>query len=350
MNGTKKMSKNNIVLITGGLGFIGSNIAKILIKKKIASKCILLDAFSVYIDPIRSNYRDLRRYRFSTMIDNKEYKASKTKNIIVERGDCEDYKIIYKILDKYKPKIIFHTAGVPVARVNNPTASEFRKGSVDTTTNILECVDFFQKNTSFKLDRFLYISSSMVYGDFAKDKVSEKDKLNPKELYGTMKLAGEITTKGLCAYYNIPYTIIRPSAVYGPTDMNLRVTQYFIEKALMGEKLVIHGKEEKLDFTFVEDLVEGCILAARSKNGINNIFNITYGKARTLYEYVKVLSKYFKNLKYSFKKRDKLRPKRGTLSIAKAKLLLNYKPRYNLEEGTKKYMEFFKSYKKETKP
>ena len=103
---------------------------------------------------------------------------------------------------------------------------------------------------------------------------SENDQLNPKELYGTMKLAGEITTKGLCTFYNIPYTIIRPSAVYGPTDMNQRVTQYFIEKALAGDKLSIHGKNEKLDFTFVEDLAEGCILAARSKKGINQIFNM----------------------------------------------------------------------------
>jgi len=345
MNGTKKMSKSSNVLITGGMGFIGSNIAKILIKKKIASKCILLDSFSVYVDPLRGNYNELRKDRFVNLIEMKEYKASKTKNIVIERGDANDFKLIYKILNKYKPKIIFHTAGIPIARVTNPNANEFKRGSVDTTTNILECVNFFQNNTKFKLNRFLYISSSMVYGDFKKNKVSEKDKLNPKELYGTMKLAGEIVTQGLGTSYNIPYSIIRPSAVYGPTDMNFRVTQYFIEKALLGEKLVIHGKEEKLDFTFVEDLAEGCILAARSKKGINNVFNITYGKAQTIHKYVKILSKYIKNIKFVFKKRDKSRPKRGTLSIAKARSLLNYKPKYSLEKGTKIYLDFVKTKK-----
>ena len=80
-----------------------------------------------------------------------------------------------------------------------------------------------------------------------------------------MKLAGEIITKGMCKQYNIPYTIIRPSAAYGPTDMNQRVTQYFIEKAMAGEELTIHGKDEKLDFTYIEDLVDGCILAAKAK-------------------------------------------------------------------------------------
>ena len=185
----------------------------------------------------------------------------------------------------------------------------------------------------------------MVYGDFKKNTVTEDDNLNPKEVYGTMKLAGEIVTKGLCKFYNIPYTIIRPSAVYGPTDMNNRVSQIFIEKALRGQKINIQGKNEKLDFTFVEDLANGCILAATRKGGQNSIFNITYGKGESLYKFVKILSRYVKNLKFKIKKRDSFRPKRGTLSINKARRLLNYKPHYNLERGIKKYIEFIESIK-----
>ena len=180
----------------------------------------------------------------------------------------------------------------------------------------------------------------MVYGDFKKNKVSETNKLSPKEIYGTMKLSGEIVTRGLCKFYNIPFTIIRPSAVYGPTDMNNRVSQIFIEKAQKGQTIKIHGKDEKLDFTFVEDLANGCILAATKKNGVNETFNITYGKAETLYKFVMILSKHFKKLKYKIEKRDNFRPKRGTLSINKAKRLLNYKPIYNLEKGIKKYLNF----------
>lgn len=335
MNGIKKMSKNDKILITGGLGFIGSHLAKIIIEKKIASKCILLDSFGGFINPIKDSFMDYRKHRF---VDNK--------NIIIERGNAGDFRLIYKILDKYKPKIIFHASAVPLAKLDNISASECRRGSVDTTTNILECINFFQSKKRFKLNRFLYFSSSMVYGDFKKSKVSEKEQLNPKEIYGTMKLAGEIVTKGLCNFYKIPYTIIRPSAVYGPTDMNQRVTQIFLEKALKGEQLKIQGKDEKLDFTFVEDLAEGCVLAARSKKAENNIFNITFGKAQTLYKYVKILSKYFKDLKFSVEERDHLRPKRGTLSIKKAQLLLKYKPKYNLEKGMKKYIEFTRSLRK----
>ncbi len=316
-------------LVTGGLGFIGSNLVKILLKRKIVSRCIILDSFTGFINPLKDNFSDLRKYRFK-----------EKKNIIIERGDAKDFRLIYKILNLYKPKLIFHTAAIPLSKIENLNANESKMGSVDTTTNILECINFFQNKKKYKINRFVYISSSMVYGDFKKNKVSEIDKLSPKEIYGTMKLGGEIVTKGLCKFYNIPFTIIRPSAVYGPTDMNNRVSQIFIEKAQKGQTIKIQGKDEKLDFTFVEDLANGCILAATKKNGVNETFNITYGKAETLYKFVKVLSKHFRKLKYKIEKRDSFRPKRGTLSINKAKRLLNYKPIYNLEKGIKKYLDF----------
>ena len=316
-------------LVTGGLGFIGSNLVNILLKKKIAQRCILLDSFVSFVNPLKDNFSDLRKYRFN---DNK--------NIIVERGDAKDFRLIYKILDLYRPNLIFHTAAIPLAKIDNLNANESKIGSIDTTTNILECVNFFKNKKKYKIDRFVYLSSSMVYGDFKKNKVSEIDKLNPKEIYGTMKLAGEIVTRGLCKFYNIPFSIIRPSAVYGPTDMNNRVSQIFIQKALKGQIIKIQGKNEKLDFTFVEDLANGCILAATKNNGKNMTFNITYGKSETLLNFVKPLSKHFKTLKYKIEKRDKFRPKRGTLSISKAKRLLNYKPKYNLQKGIKKYIDF----------
>ena len=77
--------------------------------------------------------------------------------------------------------------------------------------------------------------SSMVYGNLKGDFFTEESKTEPVEIYGTMKLAGEIVTKGL-QVSRTPFTIIRPSAVYGPTDMNRRVVQIFIEKAI-NEKL-----------------------------------------------------------------------------------------------------------------
>jgi nucleoside-diphosphate-sugar epimerase len=182
----------------------------------------------------------------------------------------------------------------------------------------------------------------MIYGDFKSNIVSENTKANPKEIYGTMKLAGEVITTGLCGYYNIDYTSIRPSAVYGPTDMNQRVSQIFIEKAIKGEKIFIQGKDEKLDFTYIQDLVNGVILASTNKKGANETFNITNGKGRTLFEFVKILKNYFSDLEYEVVERDSFRPKRGTLSIKKAKNLLGYNPKFTIEKGIKNYLNYLK--------
>ena len=127
--------------------------------------------------------------------------------------------------------------------------------------------------------------------------------------------------------------------------MNERVTQFLLLKAINNGILEIHGKDEKLDFTYVEDLAEGTIKAAFNKNGENETFNITTGSGRTILSYAKILKKYFKKLRFKIVSRDKTRPKRGTLSISKAKRLIKYKPKFNLEKGTTRYIDFVKNLK-----
>ncbi len=322
-------------LITGGLGFIGSNLAKQLLKRKVVKKCILLDVFAGYVNPTKQGFQDYRKFRFSDL-----------KNVEIIRGDAKDYRTVLNILTKSNPKYIFHTAAVPLAKIDNLNAKETKEGSIDTTVNILECLNEFQKKNKINLKRFVYISSSMVYGNFKKKTASENDICEPIELYGTMKLSGEVITKGLCKFFKIPFSIIRPSAVYGPTDMNNRVSQIFIEKALEGKNIKIQGVKESLDFTYVDDLVNGIILSATKDKGLNQIFNITRGKAEKLITFVKILSKYIGNIKFHVTDRDSFRPKRGTLSVKKAKNLLGFKSKFSLEDGLKNYLDFLDKFKK----
>ncbi len=307
------------ILVTGGRGFIGQFLCARLIKSKFCNKIICFDS--------SSNFAKNQK-----LIDKKN---SKIKFI---RGDIEDPSSVEYTIRKYKPYIIFHLAGVSVARTENLTFFYAKKGPIDGTQNIIQSLkNLNHKKFGFK--KFIFFSSSMVYGNFLKSKAIETHKTSPNGIYGITKKIGEEIITNLCREYQINYSIIRPSAVYGPNDPNKRVSQIFIEKAIKGKKIQIFSVNEKLDFTYVEDLVNGAILVAKSKRANGQIFNLTYGNSKSLVEFVKILKKRFPNLKYSFKKKIKPISKRGTLSIQKAKKLLGYKPKYDLNKGINKIID-----------
>jgi nucleoside-diphosphate-sugar epimerase len=320
-------------LITGGMGFIGSYIAQCLIDRKSVDKIVLLDHYGRYVDSTREEFIDYRKYRIRNIKN----------DIIIERGEARYYFILDNILKKYKPKYIFHLAALPMAKIGNLNVQEAFEGTVLSTSILLEIIGKMANENQYRPKKFVYASSSMVYGDFLYSPADEDHLTNPKDPYGTMKLAGENVTRGLSNYFGIKYSIIRPSAVYGPTDMNKRVSQIFIEKAIKNEKIVIEGENEALDFTFVKDVAKGFVLAAENEAAESEVFNITHGKAHTLLEYVLILKRYFKNLQYEIVERDSFRPKRGTLSIEKARNLLGYEPEYDLEKGIAEYYDFLKA-------
>ena len=134
--------------------------------------------------------------------------------------------------------------------------------------------------------------------------------------------------------FDLPYTIVRPSALYGERCVSRRVGQIFIENAIQGKDIIINGNgEEKLDFTYIEDLIEGISNCCYTEGAINQTFNITYGKSRKINELLNILKSEFSNLKVVYKEREKFMPERGTLSINKAKKLINYRSKNSIEEG-----------------
>ena len=323
------------VLITGGLGFIGTHIAQEMIKENLVGKVVLLDHYGGFVNPLRSDFQDYRKFRLEGIED----------KVIIERGETRNSIIMTNLIDKYRPDYIIHTAALPLAKIDNLNAVEAREGSVDSTAGILEIINYFKLKDGYCPLKFTYFSSSMVYGDFQSEIATEEHQKKPKEVYGTMKLTGEIVARGLADFYGIPYTIVRPSAVYGPTDMNRRVSQIFIEKAFNKEKITVHGEDEKLDFTYIKDIAHGAILATVKDEAIGEDFNITHGKAHTLLDYVECLKFHFPDLNYEILPRDSFRPKRGTLSIEKARTLIGYNPKYSLKEGINEYVEFIRKNK-----
>ena len=310
------------VLLTGGIGFVASHICRELIKQ--GYQPVIVDAFIRYISPLKEKTTVNFQERFDGIID----------KVIIERGFAHHFDTMYDIILRHQPAYIIHLAGLPLAKLPNLNVNEAKEGSIDATMNILSIVNkIHQQDKSYKLKRFVYTSSSMVYGNFSKDVVDETESTDPIEIYGTMKLGGEIVTKGLCRCFGINYAIVRPSAVYGALDNNYRVTQIFIENAFFGKDINVNGKDERLDFTYVEDLASGFVLAMITPDAINQTFNITGGDGRTLLEFAEIVKTYFPATKINVTERDAYRPKRGTLDISKARRLLAYSPQYHIEDG-----------------
>ncbi len=321
--------------ITGGEGFIGYHICKMLLKEK-DNLVITYDAQKHYIPLDKSNWMFYQMYRVKTL---------QNENLIRIRGDTTDRGLLKEKLEEFQPNIVIHLAALPIANISHKYPEEARRNILDGTITLLDVL----REATFDFDRFVYTSSSMVYGDFLRDEngeiipAKEDQVCNPIGLYGAMKLAGEFVTKAYHKRFKILYTIVRPSAVYGPTDCNRRVTEIFVRNALWGKELVLdNGGLHKLDFSHVEDVAKGFILAANLNKGVNETFNITRGEGRSIKKLAEITASLVPDTRLVVKKTDVYRPNRGALNIDKAKKLLGYNPKYSLENGMKKYVEFVK--------
>ena len=192
------------------------------------------------------------------------------------------------------------------------------------------------------IKKFVYISSSMVYGDFV-DGTKEDGKTKPKNIYGEAKLTGERMVKLFAKRDGLNYSIVRASGVYGPGDMPDRVVSKFFEKAMKNETITLHNGENKVDFTYRQDAARGIILAALSSVA-NVSFNITAGHAtslRTLAE--KIIKMTGSESDIEDIGNHKLYPMRGTLDISRAKDLLGYQPEFTLDEGLHSYYDWLQN-------
>lgn len=325
------MNKDEIkkILITGGAGFLGFYIAKKLLEY--GHEVVIYDAFLNFIPTQESHYHLHLKERLKHLHD----------KVKIIKGDIRDKEFLKKTLREEKPEIIIHLAGIPIASASNQFFDDAIQTNLNGTINLLEAI----RNCS-AVKRLVYTSSSFVYGDFKYEPADEEHPTNPIDIYGATKLAGEKLVKSFTNKFKVEHTIIRPSAVYGPTDANKRIGQIFIESAIKGELLTLHdGGEGKLDFTFVEDTAQGFVLASLSPQAKNETFNITRGEGRKIVELVEILKKYIPNIKTIIKEPEERRPNRGALDISKAKKLLGYNPTHSLEDGIKKYIKYIKQTK-----
>jgi nucleoside-diphosphate-sugar epimerase len=307
-------------LVTGGHGLIGHNVVQRLQAQ---------DEEVAVVDT-HTTYGIIPQAEIGYLIDErvKKLKPHKHHNQCITDG----YEIDW-IVAKEQPEVIVHCASFPRQKVVNANpgwgADVMMKGLI----NLLESAK------KHNVRRFVYISSSMVYGDF-EDQVLEDDPCAPQGQYGIMKLAGEWLVKDYARRTGMEYVIIRPSAVYGPLDVEDRVVAKFMLQAMRGDVLRVNGASETLDFTYVDDAADGIVAAATRIMCKNMVFNITKSHSVTLLEAAEMIVKIVGKGEIEVRDKDADFPSRGALNIDRAKTILGFDPKVDVEQGFREYYEW----------
>ncbi len=310
------------ILITGGLGLIGHNVAMKL--EELGHNIVIVDN--------RTNYGMIPQDELDYLIQERQRKIATRR---IYPYDIVNPVAMRDTIKMYDPEIIIHLASFPRQKVVNKDPCWGSRIMSEGLLNLLE------RSVSSNVKKFVYISSSMVYGDFD-DQVTEDAPCHPQGQYGIMKLAGEWLVKDYSRKYDIDHVIIRPSAVYGPLDVEDRVISKFLLTAMRGGDIKVNGANETLDFTYVEDAADGIVSAALRDQANNKTYNITKSHSKTLLEAAELAIKIVGRGSIEVRGRDLDFPSRGALNIDAARQDLGFNPQVDIEEGFQRYYAWLK--------
>lgn len=326
--------KGRTIALIGGAGFIGHNLA-LALKRHGADPHVIdglqvnnLGAFSNSgTDPNKNLYVN---FIFERM------RLLREAGIPLHVLDARDYHALSRCLGEIKADCYVQLAAIAHANRSNKDPYSTFDHSFRTLENALDTARGSNVH-------FVYFSSSMVYGNFDGEAAVEERHCEPMGIYGALKYGGEKLVIAHNQVFDTPYTIVRPSALYGERCVSRRVGQAFIENAIRGMRLTVNGDgNDALDFTYIEDLVQGVLRSIAVPEAKNQIFNLTYGSARTLNQMIDLMKSEFPEIEVVHNPRDGLMPERGTLSVDKAKRLIGYEPQFPLEKGFIQYINWYK--------
>lgn len=311
------------ILVTGAAGFIGHNVVRFLEQQ--GHECFGIDS--------RTDYGFIPRAELDYLIRERCRRIQALTHVV----DIRDRETITPFVGMFNVSTIVHLASFPRQKVVKQNPSLASEVMITGLINLLEAA------VKFKVKRFVYISSSMVYGDFAGN-VTEDAVCNPQGQYGIMKYMGEKLVADYSRQFGFDYTIIRPSAVYGELDVEDRVVSKFILNAIREEPIVPRGQGEVLDFTHVDDVALGIAQATVSENAKNKTYNLTRsGEPHTLLRAAQLAIQAaggYGSIQPTA--RDTDFPSRGLLNIERARNDFGYNPVINVEEGFQRYHDWIK--------
>jgi len=314
-----------MIVVTGCAGFIGFHLTKNLLEKN--KKIIGIDILDKYYDPKkkRDRLRILKKY----------------KNFKFIKIDLNKYDVIFSKLKNYKIQLIIHLAAQPGVRISIKNPHNTLKQNLVPFINILEIARIK------KVKKFLFASSSSIYGDTRVYPFVEKDMQNvPVSVYGATKLSNEIIASSYSKNFNMKTIGLRFFTVYGPYGRPDMAYYSFLDNLKKNKTIKVFNKGNMLrDFTYVDDVIKGITSLINLKMKKNHdVINIGKGKPDQLMKLIKLLEvNYKKKFKIEYTKNIPNGDIKKTFSnVNKAKKLIKWRPKVNLDEGIKKFVNWYK--------
>jgi len=310
-----------VLLVTGGAGFIGSHLTARLLDS--GNKVVCLDNFDEFYSP------RIKQRNVSPFIANSSYS-------LVE-GDIRDTDLLAELSSKYRFDHVVHLAAKAGVRPSIQDPFLYEDVNIRGTLCLLEC--FKDKN----LKRFIFASSSSVYGNRNTVPFSEEDRVDaPVSPYGATKKAGEIFCYNYHDLYRIPMVLLRFFTVYGPGQRPEMAIHKFTRLIDNGEEVPVFGSgTSQRDYTYIEDIVDG-IVRSLSLDSSFEIFNLGCSRTINIKYLIEVIEKNIeKKAKLNFLEAQPGDAEVTFADIHKAETLLDFKPGTTLEDGIQHFISWY---------
>ncbi|EKQ57012.1 MULTISPECIES: GDP-mannose 4,6-dehydratase [unclassified Clostridium] len=315
------MIRNKKIFLTGGAGFIGTKLCYLLSKN---------NEILIYDNLNRNSIKHTR-------LLNKD-------NIKLVKGDILDLNYLKQIIDKFQPNIVIHLAAIAGIDtvIKNPVTT--MKVNMLGTYNVLEALK------DHEIERFIDFSTSEVFGSYAY-KVDEGHSTNlapvgeARWTYSVSKLAGEHLTHSYYKEYGLPIVTVRPFNIYGDGQVGEGAIHQFVVRAIKNEQIQIHGDGDQIrSWCFIDDFIDGIMLCLSNKKAIGQSFNI--GNPRGTIT-ISMLAKLIKTIAHSkseivYVPKSYVDVELRIPSIEKAKKILKFNPKYDLDEGLEKTIQWYR--------
>ena len=308
------------VLVTGGAGWLGAAVVRRLAAR--GDQVVVLDNFQAGAPANLAGLETAVR---------------------LVPGDITDLSGLLLVIKEHRIQRIVHAAAIVSVVSSLGAPSHVTRVNIEGTLNVLEAMRLFD------VERTVHISSEETYGDFRCEPVDEEHPLAPTAPYGITKVASEQLGRFYRIQHKTDFVNVRTSGVYGPGFPRQRFPRTLIEAGL--EKRPLHlprGGDARIDHTYLEDCVDGILLALDHPSHSHDVYNISSGQSWSTSELVAMVRELIPGADLTvgpgplWFTDEMVAPKKGALDITRARKVLGYQPKYDLRQGLAANIEWYR--------